>query len=161
LDEHVYCIILKGNAALWRAREGETSPQVAGEKMKFPLRPPYAASFLAFGGIATPVLSNELDVEITETGGDGQIATCVSSRVGGLDPNGDGFLAIRSGPGTQYRKTGELHNGEVVYIYEQRGQWAGVVYRTDREGCSATQTRTVTHPNRGWVHSNWLRDLAG
>ena len=50
----------------------------------------------------------DLDVPITEEGGDGQMANCSSSTVYGLEAGEDGFLAVRSGPGTQYRKIDEL-----------------------------------------------------
>ena len=59
--------------------------------------------------LSLPVLANELDVPIIEHGEydgvpDSEIQdilpTCGLSRVVGLDPAGDGFLAVRSGPGT-------------------------------------------------------------
>ena len=103
----------------------------------------------------------ELDVAVMEHGGDGQMANCASSMVTGLKADGDGFLAVRSGPGTGYRKIDELHNGDIVMVFEQRGNWAGVVYRTPNVTCSATETRAVPYENKGWVHTNWLKDIAG
>lgn len=35
----------------------------------------------------------------------------------------DSLLRVRSGPGTQYPKIGELYNGNVVNIYEKEGNW--------------------------------------
>lgn len=104
---------------------------------------------------------NDLDVPVMEYGGDGQAANCASSTVHGLKAGGDGFLAVRSGPGTQYRKIDELYNGEVVIVYEVRDKWAGVVYRTETFDCGSTVTRPVPYENKGWVHTNWLQDLAG
>ena len=103
----------------------------------------------------------DLDVPITEEGGDGQIANCSSSTVYGLEAGEDGFLAVRSGPGTQYRKIDELYNGDVVAVFEARGKWAGVVYRTEIVDCASTVTRLVPYENKGWVHTKWLKDLAG
>ena len=103
----------------------------------------------------------ELDVPVLEQGGDGQMANCASSMVTGLKAYGDGFLAVRSGPGSEYRKIDELHNGDVVLVFEQRGEWAGVVYRTANVTCSSTKTHAVTYKNKGWVHTNWLKDIAG
>ena len=102
-----------------------------------------------------------LDVPVVEQGGDGQMATCASSAVAGLKAGGDGFLAVRSGPGTEYRKLDELRNGDVVLVYEIRGKWAGVAYRTTAANCAATRTRPVPHGHTGWVHTNWLTDVAG
>ena len=103
----------------------------------------------------------DLDVPITEEGGDGQMANCSSSTVYGLKADGDGFLGVRSGPGTQYRKIDELYNGDVVSVFEARGKWAGVVYRTEIVDCASTGTRPVPYENKGWVHTKWLKDLAG
>lgn len=117
---------------------------------------------LSLGGAAQATeMKNDLDVPVMEHGGDGQAANCASSTVHGLKAGGDGFLAVRSGPGTQYRKIDELHNGDVVVVYEVRDKWAGVVYRTETIDCGSTVTRPVPYGNKGWVHTNWLRDLAG
>lgn len=103
----------------------------------------------------------ELDVSVFEQGGDGQAANCASSMVKGLKADGDGFLAVRAGPGTKYRKIDELHNGEVVYVFDIRGKWAGIVYRTASVSCSSTSTRPVPFANKGWVHTKWLKAVAG
>jgi hypothetical protein len=103
--------------------------------------------------------AGRLDVAIHEQGGDGQMASCASSRVSGLKQGG--YLTVRSGPGTTYRKLDELRNGETVYVFEMQGPWAGIVYRTQGVSCAATQTRPVPHDNTGWVHTDWLSDLAG
>jgi len=109
-----------------------------------------------------PVLANKLDVRIMEEGGGGQLATCASSTVAGLSADGDGFLAVRSGPGSQYRKLAELHNGDVVYVFDKKGKWAGVVYGDlESEECASINTRPVTNRKKGWVHTKWLKDLAG
>lgn len=102
-----------------------------------------------------------LDVPVMEQGGDGQMANCMSSRVTGLRAGGDGFLAIRSGPGTKYRKIGELHNGDEVIVFDVRGKWAGVVYGTSYVACSSTKVRPVPYDRKGWVHTNWLQEIAG
>ena len=111
--------------------------------------------------VAGAALANVLDVPIREEGGDGQMANCMSSVIAGLPPDGDGFLAVRTGPGSSYRKIDELRNGEVVIVFEMRGDWAGVVYRTPDVRCASTTTTPVTYRNKGWIHSRWLQDLAG
>lgn len=117
----------------------------------------------AIGGEAAspPAAPGRLDVPITEQGGDGQAANCASSTVTGLKAGGDGFLAVRSGPGSKYRKLAELRNGETVVVFEQRSEWAGVVYRTSNVACSATKSRPVGYERQGWVHTRWLADIAG
>ncbi len=103
----------------------------------------------------------DLEVPIVERGGDGQLANCASSTVAGLDPAGDGFLAVRSGPGSDYRKLDELYNGDVVIEFERRGAWVGVVYRTRNVSCASTVDRLVPYPRKGWIHGRWLQPLAG
>jgi len=114
-------------------------------------------------------LANELDVPIIEHGDydgvpDSEIQdilpTCGLSRVVGLDPAGDGFLAVRSGPGTQYRKLAELHNGDNVLVFDHKGKWSGVVYGdTSSVDCISPRTRPIPYPRKGWVHSNWLKHI--
>ncbi|MEF0938601.1 hypothetical protein [Rhizobium sp. BR 362] len=109
---------------------------------------------------ATPPPAGGLDVLIVEQGGDGQAANCGSSVVAGLKANGDGFLAVRSGPGGQYRQLDALHNGDMVFVFDQRGKWAGIVYGTSNVKCSSTQNRPVPYANKGWVSTNWLKPVA-
>ncbi len=54
-----------------------------------------------------------------------------------------------------------MRNGETVYVCEIRGKWAGVAYRTNGVTCAATETRPLLYENIGWVHTDWLTDLAG
>lgn len=107
-----------------------------------------------------PAAAGRLDVPVIEQAGDGHMATCYSATVAGLKPGGDGFLAVRTGPGAQYRKIAEIHNGHVVYVFDSKGKWRGVAFGRSNGTCSATRTHRV-RGKVGWVHSNWLRDLAG
>jgi len=88
-----------------------------------------------------------LDVPFSDKGGDGQAAWCASSTVTGLDPNGDGFLAVRSGPGTKYRKLDEIRNGDIVSTCDSRGSWVAIVYSPSKK--------------KGWVIGKFLKDIAG
>lgn len=101
---------------------------------------------LALTLFAAQPQAQQLDVEfkIIE---DAQAAGCAGSIVSGLDPNGDGFLAVRKGPGTQHAKIDQLYNGDTVRTCARSGRWIGVYYGTPRR--------------KGWVHSNWLVDGAG
>lgn len=75
---------------------------------------------------------------------DDQAAGCLAAHVTGLDPNGDGFLAVRTGPGTNHRKIDQLYNGDLVRTCARSGAWYGVYYGKPRRV--------------GWVHGKWLVD---
>ncbi|MEO3387694.1 SH3 domain-containing protein [Mesorhizobium sp. CAU 1741] len=104
------------------------------------------ASALIISSLGLSALAQPLDVPFVVTP-DGQMAGCASSVVAGLDPNGDGFLAVRSGPGTQYQKIGEVYNGDIVGTCDARGPWIAITHGQARR--------------KGWVHGRWLRDHAG
>ena len=93
---------------------------------------------------------------------------CASSgTVERLDPRGDGFLAVRSGPSSSYATIDKLYNGQDVIICDSRGDWYGVVYSTRRSvECNVTgpwhRPMPYTGPCRsGWVYKKWLGNLAG
>lgn len=127
------------------------------------MRHPYPSTLVAASllSLSLSALADRLDVPIMEYGGDGQMANCTGSVVSGLDPRGDGFLAVRTGRGTKYRKIGELHNGDTVTVFDQKGGWAGVVWDESSITCSSRKTRPVPYKNKGWVHGKWLKHVAG
>lgn len=105
--------------------------------------------------------ANNLDVPIIENPyRDCQAAWYSIGQVHGLKAGGDGFLAVRSGPGSNYRKLDEIHNGDRVEIFEAKGSWFGVVYRDsgERYPCSTTP-RHLPYKYKGWVHKNWIKVL--
>ncbi|MGH1416991.1 MAG: SH3 domain-containing protein [Pelagimonas sp.] len=118
---------------------------------------------MALGAVAH---ANELDVIIYERGGDGQIAECAISIVDGLKEDGDNFLSVRSGPGTTFRKIDELKNGDYVFVFDDHGDWLGVIYGSGKDvlsqdeiGCGfvGEGTRPMTYPGKkGWIHMNWV-----
>lgn len=116
---------------------------------------------LLFSSLCKPAFAAGLDVPIHVHAGDGQAADCMTSRVSGLNPHGDNFLSVRSGPAGSFRELDRLHNGEVVTIYEMHGAWAGVVYRTVNPACYSPVTRPITLPRKGWISTKWLVDVAG
>ena len=92
--------------------------------------------------------------------------------VTGLDPRGDGFLAVKSGPGLNYDRIDKLYNKSRVYVVGRRGDWYAVVYLDEKtvdcslpdEGTSFTTFRGMPYkgPCRsGWVHRRWVRVIAG
>jgi hypothetical protein len=46
--------------------------------------------------------------------------------VGGLDPEGDGYLALRTGPGTGFNEMQRLLPGTILSVKERRGKWRRV-----------------------------------
>lgn len=107
---------------------------------------PWAMLVAAMISWAEPMAAQSLDVGFAVLE-DGQAAGCAGDVVAGLDPNGDGFLAVRSGPGTEYRKIDELHNGDMVRTCASHGPWRGIYYGNPRR--------------KGWAHGNWLIPGAG
>ena len=112
--------------------------------------------------LASPVLAQEVPVMLNDTGED----ACGTGIVEGLDPNGDGFLAVRTGPGTEYSQVNSVFNGDYVAICDSSGDWFGIVYGYD--GCTGgspvgdTQNGPYSGPClAGWVHSNYVQFLAG
>jgi hypothetical protein len=93
-------------------------------------------------------------------------ASCASGVVTGLDPRGDGFLAVKSGPHLKFSRIDQLFNGQSVYLCEARGDWIGIVYPTEsRCGVGPTAwsvTDSYSGPcSSGWVHKAWIRGTAG
>lgn len=92
---------------------------------------------------------------------------CSNGVVVGLNPRGDGFLAVRSGPSTRYRELDRLYNGDQVYMCGRRGDWIAIVYeRPWRTNCNVMTAWPVTLPytgpcRSGWAHRRWIRLWAG
>lgn len=110
----------------------------------------------------------KIDVPVM-AGSEPDMDACPSTgSIVGLDPRGDGFLSVRSGPGgARYREIDRLYNGMHVYICDQQGPWLGVVYsRNNSILCNVSSSWTRRQPytgpcNYGWIHSKFVGDLAG
>jgi hypothetical protein len=93
---------------------------------------------------------------------------CGNGLVRGLDPQGDGFLAVKAGPGLGYKRIDKLYNGEQVYLCGFKGDWFAIVYtkRGDGSACNVTtpwpRSMPYTGPCRsGWAHRRWIEVIAG
>jgi hypothetical protein len=62
--------------------------------------------------------------------------------VAGLDPNGDGFLALRAGTSPDARRMAKMTEGTLLEVLDTDGPWFRVRLSDGREG---------------WAHSNWIR----
>ena len=68
-------------------------------------------------------------------------------EVRGLDPKGDGFLALRAGPGANHAQIGKLRNGDAAYIAaEPRGRWLYV----ENGALNGREAKF-----RGWIYDAW------
>jgi hypothetical protein len=86
--------------------------------------------------------------------------------VRGLDPRGDGFLAVRAGPGSTFAKVDEVYADQLLNVCDDRGKWLGVVYSHESEDCGVStpwpRPAAYTGPCRsGWVYRTYVKDFAG
>ena len=73
--------------------------------------------------------------------------------VQGISRRGDGFLAVRSGPGTKYTTIDKFYrNGERVIICDRKGKWIGIVYG---KNCATGSPVLQRKPYDGSCKSGW------
>ena len=100
-------------------------------------------------------------------GGDPDYDACGGvGIIKGLDPHGDGFLAVKSGPTLSAARLDKLYNGDRVYICSQKGNWVGIVYSKGYQQCNVStpwpEAQPYTGPCRsGWAYKTWIRPYAG
>ena len=94
---------------------------------------------------------------------DGDLDTCGVGQVTGLNPKGDNFLAVRAGPGASYKIRDKLSSGMRVWMFDQKGNWIGVVYGSKEIGCPPIKRDKVYDgPGKsGWVYKKYVRLIAG
>jgi hypothetical protein len=122
----------------------------------------FLLAMAALGPVAAK--AQHLDVPIFEAKSDGEAANCMAGTVMGLKAGGDGFLAVRSGPGAEYPKLGEIHNGDRVTIFEGSGDWWGILVPDGRlrqgDACARVgPRRQVSGSGLGWVHGKWIGNI--
>lgn len=122
-----------------------------------------ALALCASAGVAAPPRAVAVMV-----GGDEVLDACGSQgRVHGLKSGGDGFLAVRAGPGAAYAMTDKLGEDREVMMCGRRGEWIAVVYgdaRLGRCGVSAPIAGRQAYRGpckSGWVHGQWIELMAG
>lgn len=101
-------------------------------------------------------------------GGDEDMPACGSvGKVEGLDPKGDGFLAVKAAPSLQAARIDKLTKDEHVYVCAFEGDWYGIIYgRPVKQNCNLEKPRPHKGPYKGpcrsgWVHKRWLNPYAG
>lgn len=102
--------------------------------------------------------------------GDGELDACMSiGAVSGLNPKGDGFLAVRSGPAGHYKLLDKLKEGQRVFLCSSSEDelWQGIVYASDAKvDCGVSSpvksARAYKGPCKsGWVSTKWIKVIAG
>jgi hypothetical protein len=93
------------------------------------------------------------------------------AEVRGLNPEGDGFLAVRAGPGVVFAMRDRLRERDGLYVCggSEDGVWLSVVYPRkgqDAADCGVSSAlpapRTYRGPcGWGWVRADWIRIIAG
>ena len=88
-------------------------------------------------------------------GGDTDEDACASiGEIRGIDKQGDGFVAIRSGAGSKYSMKEKIRkNGTKVIMCDSQGKWVGIVYGED---CGTSSPIAKRQPYKGRCHSGWI-----
>ena len=125
------------------------------------------AMLIAMGFCVSPIVAQSddmLDVPII-IGGAVATAACPSGGdVVGLDPKGDNFLSVRSGPGGRgYHELDRIHTGQHLKICDMSGPWFAVVYAPGNttDFCEVDRPWTVRQAytgrcRQGWVYSRYV-----
>jgi len=89
-------------------------------------------------------------------GGEKDLDACGGfGEVRGLDPQGDNFLAVRSGPGSKFTKIDELHERNQIFLCDKRGRWHGIIYG---KNCGVSSPIAIRQIYRGPCKSGWVFD---
>lgn len=124
------------------------------------------ATALVLTGMSVTALAQQPQVPV-RAGGEADYDACGSQGVvRGLDPNGDGFLAVRGGPSSKHGMLDKIYNGMIVNLCDERGNWLGVVYSHETADCGVgtpwPRRQAYSGPCRsGWVYRKFVADYAG
>ena len=101
---------------------------------------------------------------VTEYGVDSHGIICDGmGKIRGIDKHGDGFVAVRSGPGSKYRMKDKLtKNGKYLAICEYVGNWIAVIYtdtplETYQDKCGLVSDMSLRrHEYKGSCKTGWV-----
>ncbi len=95
-------------------------------------------------------------------------ACATLGEVSGLDPQGYGFLAVRTGPGSAHALVDKLSEERRVFVCDERGAWTGIVYSNDPGDidCGVGSPLEAPEPyagacRSGWVNPGWIKAVGG
>lgn len=105
-------------------------------------------------------------VMVIENGDDSHGLICEEAlMIRGIDKHGDGFVVIRSGPGSKYSiKKKVVRNGKEVVGCEHVGNWIGIIYTDTDMGLGSYQKKCglvsdyslKQHPYKGPCKTGWI-----
>jgi hypothetical protein len=130
-----------------------------------------AALLVAMSAAAFAAMAAKRDVPVI-VGEQEDLDACGGwAEVSGLNPKGDGFLAVRGGPGTDHALRDRLREGDGFFVCgtSRDGAWMAIVYPRagqTAETCDVSGAVPEAHAYRGpcasgWVNAAWVRILAG
>ncbi len=125
------------------------------------------AALIAMGLCCPPAAARKADVSEVPIviGGSVSTAACPGGGdVVGLDPQGDDFLSVRSGPGGRdYSEVDRIHIGQHLKICDMSGPWFAVVYdpggptgSCDVDRPWAVRQAYAGRCRQGWVYSRYV-----
>lgn len=91
--------------------------------------------------------------------------TCNFAKVKAHLEQGE-YVAIRSGPGIQFKKIGRLPSGRGVYICDEEGGWFKIFYSAPDGPCGPTSSKGLDVQktkgcHSGWVEEKWIDVISG
>lgn len=108
------------------------------------------------------------DAQQVQIGGEPEVDACSGfGQITGLDPNGDNFLSVRTGPGTEFSRIDRLGPDQKVWLCDVAGNWFGVVYAKESGvDCGVSSPVPMRVPyngacQSGWVYSKYVMQTAG
>lgn len=102
-----------------------------------------------------------------KVGGEAEYDACGAvGEVYRLNPDGDNFLAVRSGPGSAHTMTDKLYTKAQVFMCDENGAWIGIIYGPDNVDCGVSSPIADRRPYSGacasgWVHGRYIKLIAG
>ncbi len=128
-----------------------------------------AASVSTPGPLPPRSVAAQLDVPIVIGGNRSRDACSTMGAVSGLNAWSEAFLSVRTGPDTSHMEFDRLNNGRELYICGEMGAWRAVIYPApdqDMRDCGVNmpwpKAGAYGGPcSHGWVHSDFIREVAG
>ncbi len=131
------------------------------------LHRPTLAALIAMGLCCPPAAARKVDAAGVPIIVGGAVSTAACPRCGdvvGLDPQGDNFLSVRSGPGgAEFVELDRIHTGQHLKICDMSGPWFAVVYDPDGDtgSCDVDRPWAVRQAyagrcRQGWVYSRYV-----
>ncbi len=111
---------------------------------------------LALVCVPLAVMGQESQVPVIAGQDPGYDACGSIGVVRGLNPKGEGFLAVRTGPGADYAMADKVYSGALLSLCDQRGSWLGVVYSHETTDCGVSTPWPRAGAYAGPCRSGWV-----